>query len=492
MKNIENPKVPLDMGAEEFREQGHMLVDKIADFLEDLGERNVHTPEAAKTAHEALGTGCLPSGGTKASEVIAEISDLLMEQSLFNGHPRFWGYVNGSASPIGALGDLLGSSINANVCTWTVAPVASEIERQAVDWIGDLLNFPNDPSCNSGGILVSGGTMANITGLLAARRARFGPEVRTKGLCQGDASKAKFYATSETHAWLEKALDIMGFGEDAIHRVASNDDFQMDIGDLKRCIDGDLKQGYLPFAVIASAGTVSTGAIDPLNDISRICKQNNMWFHIDGAYGAVAACVPEMLGELSGIGLADSVAMDAHKWLYVPFEAGCVLLRNREHLTDAFAHETTYYPPTGGENSLPIAYRDQGIQTSRGFRALKVWMCLKTAGKDGYASMIGNNIRLAERLYANIKKMPELEAISQGLSIVTFRYNPGDIKDDSQLNQLNKEILIMLQAEGWAYPSHANVDGKYLIRVCITNFRTTDQDVDGLPQKVITIGNNLS
>ena len=266
----------------------------------------------------------------------------------------------------------------------------------------------------------------------------------------------------------------------------------MDLVDLKRCVNNDLEQGYKPFAVIASAGTVSTGAIDPLADIAKICKQKDIWFHIDGAYGAVAACVPKMSDELSGIGMADSIAMDAHKWLYVPFEAGCVLVKNREHLTDAFAHETTYYPSTGGENSLPIAYRDQGIQTSRGFRALKVWMCLKTAGKDGYASMIGNNIRLAERLYASIEKLPHLEAVSQGLSIVTFRYIPEHIKDQARLNELNKKILAELQAEGWAYPSHAEIDGQYLIRVCITNFRTTDQDVDDLPQKVIIIGDNIS
>jgi aromatic-L-amino-acid/L-tryptophan decarboxylase len=492
MTNQKEPRAPLDMDAEEFREAGHQLVDKIADFLGGINERDIHKADGAKVARDALGTGSLPNTGSSTDDVIGEVSDLLLEQSLFNGHPRFWGYVNGSASPLGALGDLLASSINANVCTWTVAPVASEIERQAVEWIGDLLNFPNDPASNSGGLLVSGGTMANITGLLAAKRARFGAEIREQGNNYKGADKSKFYTTSETHAWLEKALDIMGFGESAINRVATDDNLRMDINALQKSIQNDIEQGFIPLAVIASAGTVSTGAIDPLEQIAEICKQHNIWFHIDGAYGAVSACVPSVSNQLAGIGLADSVAMDAHKWLYVPFEAGCVLVRDRNHLTDTFAHETTYYPKTGGPNSLPIAYRDKGIQTSRGFRALKVWMCLKRAGRDGYAKMIGNNIRQAEKLYQLAKQHPELEAISHGLSITTFRYHPPEIQDEKVLNNLNRKILSTLQEEAWAYPSHATVNGKYLIRVCITNFRTTDQDIDDLPGRILSIAHNIS
>jgi glutamate/tyrosine decarboxylase-like PLP-dependent enzyme len=492
MTNDKEPRNPLDMHADEFREAGHKLVDKIADFLGDLNDRDIHSPNGAEVAREVLGTVPLPNAGSSTEDVIEEISDLLLEQSLFNGHPRFWGYVNGSASPLGALGDLLASSINANVCTWTVAPVASEIERQTVEWIGDLLNFPNDPSCNSGGLLVSGGTMANITGLLAAKRARFGAEIREQGNTYLGAEKSKFYTTSETHAWLEKALDMMGFGESAIHRVATDKNLRMDTQALQKSIREDLEQGFIPLAVIASAGTVSTGAIDPLVQIAEICKQHNLWFHIDGAYGAVSACVPSISNELSGIGLADSVAMDAHKWLYVPFEAGCVLLRDRQHLEDSFSHDTTYYPAMNGETTLPLAYRAQGVQTSRGFRALKVWMCLKRAGRDGYVEMIGNNIRQAQRLYKKVQEFPELEAVSQGLSITTFRYNPPEIHDEDVLNKLNRKILSTLQAEAWAYPSHATVDGKYLIRVCITNFRTTDQDIDQLPDKVLSIARNIS
>lgn len=487
-----NNRAPLDMEAEEFRQVGHQLVDKIADFLGGLNERDVHNPGGAKVARDLLGTGSLPNTGVPTDDVIGEISDLLLEHSLFNGHPRFWGFINGSASPIGALGDLLASSINANVCTWTVAPVASEIERQVVGWIGDLLNFPNDPECISGGLLVSGGTMANITGLLAAKRARFGAEIREQGNNYNGAEKSKFYTTSETHAWLEKALDIMGFGESAITRVKTDDNLCMDIDALQISIEDDIEHGFLPLAVIASAGTVSTGAIDPLEQIAEICKLHDIWFHIDGAYGAVSACVPSVSKELSGIGLADSVAMDAHKWLYVPFEAGCVLLRNRQHLVDSFSHETTYYPEAGDEDTLPVAYRAQGIQTSRGFRALKVWMCLKRAGRDGYEKMIANNIRQAERLYKKVQQYPELEAISLGLSITTFRYHPPEIQDEEVLNILNRKILSTLQEEAWVYPSHANVNGKYLIRVCITNFRTTDQDIDELPVKILSIANNIS
>ncbi len=499
-------KAPLDMTGEEFRRVGYKLVDQIASFLDGIRARKVQSSDAVAMAQQILGDQALPSKGLHADEIMDEVSRLVIEKSLLTAHPRFWAYINGSASPIGALADMLAAAINPNLATWAVGPVASEIERQSVQWIAELMHYPRQ----AGGLLVSGGTVANITALLAARRAVLGAEIRRDGV--GNSPRSRFYATVETHAWLEKAVDIMGFGEAAITRVDTDDQLQMDTAHLSACIAEDRKAGYLPLAVVASAGTVSTGAIDPIEAIAELCSKEKIWFHIDGCYGAAAAVLPSAPADLKQLGLADSIAMDAHKWLYVPLEAGCVLVKDKNHLVDTFAHETGYYPVSDETLSLPVAYRDQGVQTSRGFRALKVWMCLRQAGRDGYIAMIGNNISLAQQLAERITQTAGLELHYQSLSIVTFRYNPGldpvlnsglkestawsashrdDPESHQPLNKLNQAILKKLQEDGWAYPSHAQIEGAFLLRVCITNFRTRPEDVDSLPAKVVDFGASL-
>lgn len=490
----------LDMSGEEFRQVGYKLVDNIASFLDDIHNRRVQSSDAVVAAQEVLGDEALPVRGSAASDIIDQISSLLFEKSLLTAHPRFWAYINGSASPIGALADMLAAAINPNLATWSVGPVASEIERQSVQWIAELLNYPRD----AGGLLVSGGTIANITALLAARRALLGASIRQNGLQNGPVHLYRFYATPETHAWLEEAVDIMGFGESAITRVETDELLRMDTTHLSACIARDRQAGHVPLVVVASAGTVSTGAIDPINAIAEICTQEKLWFHIDGCYGAAAAVLTSAPDDLQHLGLADSIAMDAHKWLYVPLEAGCVLVKDKNHLIDTFAYETGYYPVSDEQNPLPVGYRDQGVQTSRGFRALKVWMCLRQAGREGYVAMIGDNIDLAHRLAGLIGKTVDLDLRYHGLSIVTFRFNPGldvlaemAVADQNEpdanglLNRINQNILKKLQAEGWAYPSHAHIGNEFLIRVCITNFRSSARDIDLLPAKVVDIGRLL-
>lgn len=494
----EPENAPLDMTGEEFRRVGHRLVDQIAGFLDGVRSHKVQSSDAVALAQQFLGDHALPLKGLPADEVMNDVSSLLIEKSLLTSHPRFWAYINGSASPIGALADMLAAAINPNLATWAVGPVASEIERQSVQWIAEFMHYPRD----AGGLLVSGGTVANITALLAARRAGLGADVRRDGL--SNSPECRFYATVETHAWLEKAVDMMGFGEAAITRVETDEQLRMDTVHLAACIAEDRKAGHLPLAVVASAGTVSTGAIDPIKAIAELCSREKIWFHIDGCYGAAAAILPSAPEDLKYLGLADSIAMDAHKWLYVPLEAGCVLVKDKNHLVDTFAHETSYYPISDEIIPLPVAYRDQGLQTSRGFRALKVWMCLRQAGREGYIAMIGKNISLAQHLADQITQTANLELRYQSLSIVTFRYNPGlglptgqlagnpeGLDANQVLNKINQNILKKLQEEGWAYPSHAHIGGEFLLRVCITNFRTRLEDVDLLPGKVVEIGASL-
>jgi glutamate/tyrosine decarboxylase-like PLP-dependent enzyme len=278
-------------------------------------------------------------------------------------------------------------------------------------------------------------------------------------------------------------------GTDAIRWIAVNDRMQIDVAALRHQIEEDLASGDRPFLVVGSAGTVSTGAVDPLDKLAAVCREFNLWFHVDGAYGAMAAILPESAREFAGLGEADSIAVDPHKWLYAPLEAGCALVRSREKLRDAFS----YHPPYYHFETEAINYYDLGPQNSRGFRALKVWLALQQAGRDGYVQTISEDIRLAGELYRLIAQTPELEALTQSLSIITFRFVPRDLTGGGEdvekyLDQLNNELLTRLQSSGEAYLSNAIVRGRFALRACIVNFRTTQADVEALPPLVVRIG----
>jgi glutamate/tyrosine decarboxylase-like PLP-dependent enzyme len=405
------------MSAETFQDLGHRLVDKIAEFLASLPARPAAPDTNSGDVLEALGRGSLPEEGSAAGRLIDEAADLLMTYSRLNGHPRSWGYVIGSPAPIGILGDFLASAINPNCTSWIASPAAAEMERQAVCWIADLLGYPQD----GGGLLVSGGTMANFVGFLAARRAKAAWDVRTAGLMGGDKPRLRAYASEETHTWIQKAADMSGLGTDSIRWIPCDRDQRLDMAALRRCIEEDRANGDLPFLAVGTAGTVSTGAVDPLPELAELCRRHDLWFHVDGAYGAFAVAVPGTPPDLSGLRNADSIAVDGHKWLYLPLEVGCVLVRDPHALRQTFSYQPTYYafPTSPGDD--PIHYHQLGPQNSRGLRALKLWLALKQAGRDGYVSMISQDLKLARRLYSTIDESPDLEAVTQSLSITTFR-----------------------------------------------------------------------
>lgn len=478
---------PVEMKADDFRVIGHHLVDRIADFLDSLPTRPVTTGEAPPAIRDALDSNrLLPDLGTDPAALLDRATDLLFDHSLFNSHPRFWGYVTASAAPIGILGDLLASAVNQNTGAWFLSPMASEIEAQTVRWIAELLGFPT--AC--GGILVSGGNMANIICFLAARQTKAGWDVRTAGLHEN--KKLRVYCSKETHTWIQKAADMSGIGTDSIRWISTGKDLSMDIAQLQNQIRADREAGEHPFIVIGTAGSVSTGAIDNLPEIAKICREEDLWFHVDGAYGGFAAMLPDALPELRALGEADSVAVDPHKWLYSPLEAGCALVRDPEKLREAFA----YHPPYYHFGVEAINYLDYGPQNSRGFRALKVWLALQQAGRKGYEQMIADDIQLAKRLYELVAKRPELEVFTHSLSITTFRYTPSDLKSgpgktEEYLNQLTTELLTRLQNSGEAYISNAVIDGRFALRACIVNFRTSLADIEALPEIVIRIGREV-
>jgi aromatic-L-amino-acid decarboxylase len=484
-------QAPLEMDPDEFRRVGHALVDAVASFLGSLPERPVTTAESPATIRALVDAErSLPETGTDAGELLRAAADLLFEHSLFNGHPRFFGYITASPAPIGMLGDLLAAAVNANAGAWQLAPVASEIEAQALRWIADLIGYPND----SGGLFVSGGNMANMVGFFAARAAAAGWEVRKEGLTASAARPLRVYASSETHTWIQKAADLSGIGTDAIRWIPTGTDLRMDAAELRSVLARDRAAGEQAMMVVGTAGSVSTGAVDPLFEIAEICREAGIWFHVDGAYGGLAAAVPGTPRDLQALRLADSVAVDPHKWLYAPLEAGCLLARDPAAVRKAFS----YHPPYYHFGQEATNYLDFGPQNSRGFRALKVWLALQQVGREGYVRMIGDDIRLSQRLHALVGAHPELQAITQGLSITTFRYVPAALRAerdggtyDAYLNELNQALLERIQASGEVFVSNAVVGGRYALRPCIVNFHTREADVEALPAIVARLGREV-
>jgi glutamate/tyrosine decarboxylase-like PLP-dependent enzyme len=477
---------PADMTAAGFRAAGHRLVDQIAGWLETLPDgRVVHDESPADVRHALQADRGLPETGTDAGALLDEAARLLFDHSLFNGHPRFFGYITSSPAPIGALGDLLASAVNQNVGAWRLSPMATEIEAQTVRWIAELIGYPVD----CGGLLVSGGNMANFVCFLAARSAK-APEARTGGL-RAREQPLRVYASSETHTWIQKAADLFGLGTDSIRWIPVDAEQRMDPAALEAQVVADRNDGAVPFLVVGTAGTVSTGAVDPLEEIAAVCRRHDLWFHVDGAYGALAARVPGAPASLRALSEADSVAVDPHKWLYAPLEAGCALVRRPADLLRAFSYHPSYYH----FDHEVTNYFDYGPQNSRGFRALKVWLALRQVGSSGYLKMIGDDMSLARHLHALVQQHPDFEAMAQHLSITTFRYVPRDLRSpapapdtDAYLHRLNQELLTRVERSGEAFLSNAMVNGRFALRACIVNFRTSLADVEALPPLLSRLG----
>ena len=483
---------PLEMTPEQFRELGIQAVERIASYLGSLPDQPVNPAVGPAQVRKHLGQASLPERGAAPGSLLEQAADLLFNHSLFNGHPRFWGYITSSAAPIGALGDLLAAAVNPNVGGWDLSPIASEIEAQTVRWIADLIGYPTD----CGGLLVSGGNMANFVGFLAARKAKVPWDVRQLGLRAEGARQLRVYVSSETHTWIQKAADQFGLGTQFIRWIPVDGERRIDTQVLTSQIREDKERGDLPFLVVGNAGTVSTGAIDPLLELRSICTEHNLWLHADGAYGGAAAALPDASDDLKALSLADSVAIDPHKWLYAPLEAGCALVRDPKILRDTFTYHPVYYRFDQESEQPGLNYYEYGPQNSRGFRALKVWLALRQVGRVGYQEMMSDDIRLARALFEIAQTHPELEALTLSLSICTFRYVPAGLETGSEkvegyLNELNTELLARVQRSGEAYLSNAVIGGKYALRACVVNFRTSLEDIEALPGIVTRIGKEL-
>jgi aromatic-L-amino-acid decarboxylase len=486
---------PADMAPEKFREIGHSLVDAVADFLARLPNAPTASPLLPDAMRSVLGKRSMPEKGTDIAPVLERFSRDFFRHSTHNGSPRFWGYITSSAAPIGALADLLAAAVNPNCGAWALSPIATEIENETIRWLAQFLELPGKWD----GVLVSGGNMANIVGFIAARKAKAPWDIRTKGLGDSESRRMVLYGSAEMHTWIYKAADMCGLGTSAVRWIPTDNQLRMRPDELRKRIAEDRAAGLHPFMVVGTAGSVGTGATDPLPEIAEICKEFDLWFHVDGAYGAPAVALDDASDDLKGLRLADSIAIDPHKWLYSSLEAGCLLTRHPEALTDAFAFKPPYYQFDDNEGQEVKNYFEYGPQNSRGFRALKIWLGFQQAGASGYRQMISDDIKLARKLDEFVRKQFLLEQGTLSLSISTFRFVPSDLKERAAadktvadyLNELNARIATALRLSGRAFVSNAHIGDTYFLRACIVNFRTTMADVQALPEIIVELGRDI-
>ncbi len=486
-----NRHTPIEMSAAEFKKNGYQLIDSIAAFLETIHDKKVTPGESTKTLQQLIGTASLPENGKPADEILTAATDLLLNHSLFNGHPKFLGYITSSAAPIGALADLLAAAVNPNVGAQILSPIATEIEKQTIRWLAEFIGV----SPNYGGVLVSGGNMANFTAFLAARTIKAPKNIKEDGMSMSE-SKLTVYCSKTTHTWIDKATVLFGLGTRAVRWIPANADHKMNNELLEQTIQEDLKNGCTPIMVIGTAGDVSTGVVDNLQGIADICNKYNLWFHIDGAYGVPAAIIPELKEIFSGMEAADSIALDPHKWLYSPLEAGCTLVKDPNHLVETYSAHPVYYNFESHDDGVVQNFYEYGFQNSRGFRALKVWLSLQQVGRSGYIKIIGEDIELSKLLFQLADEHGELEAITQHLSITTFRYVPINLSDAitdkaAYLNTLNETLLNELQTGGEVFLSNAVVNEIYCLRGCIVNFRTSAKDIREIIEIVVRTGKKV-
>jgi len=440
-------------------------------------------------ADAALFEQPLPEEGRPFEDVLAFVREHVLPFPMGNSHPRFYGFINATADPVGVFADFLAATMNPNC--WGGDHAAIHVETRVIAWLAEMIGYPTSAE----GVLVSGGSMANFTALAAARRGTTPGNVREDGLAGPDRPRLTVYASDQTHACVDKAVDLLGIGTRQLRKIETDDRFRIRIPELRAAIADDRAAGFQPAIVVGNAGTVNTGAIDPLDEIADICRAEGLWFHADGAYGALASMVPELKPQFAGMEKADSVAVDPHKWLYVPYEAGATLVRDPGRLSATF-RKFPEYLASDPESPFPgpAWFAERGVELSRGFKALKVWMGIQTHGRRAYVERIASDIALARFLAAEVDRRPDFERLAEPvLSIANFRYRPTKRSlSDEGLDALNRRIINRLVADGAFFLAPTVLKGRTALRVSITNFRTTQSDLLALLDEVERIGTDLA
>jgi glutamate/tyrosine decarboxylase-like PLP-dependent enzyme len=455
----------LDPSADEIRNWGDSVVQLMTDYLGDLRDHRVYGRMSSREIRGRLDS-TLPTEGTDFDGLLKVFRETIIPFSRQNAHPRMFGYVQSPGTAIAAFADLLASALNANLTVWRSAPAPVELERLTIDWVRQILGF----NAEAGGLFVSGGSMANFAALATARQ--------TKN-CSLD--RLRMYASSETHFSIGKAAALLGIGRESVRHVAVDEHFKIRTDHLVAKINADVEAGHVPFCVVANAGTVNTGAVDPLAEIREVADRFQIWMHVDGSYGAFAVLAKSVRELFAGLERADSIALDPHKWLYLPVDVGCIIYRDPEVARAAFTHEAEYTRIIGEEADEAFAYWDYGPELSRRFRALKVWMLLKGVGLDSLSDAIESNLACARYLESLVRASNDFDMVAPvELSIFCFRYVPVRLRNRSPeaIDDFNERLLVALQRDGSSYLSNATLGDRFALRGCVLNYRTTLRDME--------------
>lgn len=488
-----------DWTREDIRRVGYLVVDLIADHLSTLPGEPVFQPVPPERAQAFLATPP-PQDPLSPDDILRLFQDTIEPYPFGNGHPRFWGWVNSPPAVMGVFAEALAAAMNPSCAGGNHAAIY--VEHQVIHWFREMLGFP----AASMGLLVSGGSMATMTALAVARHMKSGVDVRVNGLRDAPAPFA-FYMSSEAHSCARKAIELLGFGSAAIRTIATGADYRMNVDALEAAIEDDRARHVRPIAVIATGGTTNTGAIDDLAAIADVCRRCDVWLHVDAAYGGPAILSTEYGGALRAVSNADSVALDPHKWLFVPVEAGMVLVRDATAMRSTFSLVPPYLRTDGNKAGVggPPWFSEYGFQQTRGFRALKVWMTIQQFGMKGYKAAIEENILLASYLADRVRNAPDLELMAPpSLSVVCFRFvgdrterdgtesRAGRDLGEGTIAALNRALLERLQLGGEAFLTSTELRGRFVLRACIVNHRSRRVDVDRMLDAVRAIGRDLA
>jgi glutamate/tyrosine decarboxylase-like PLP-dependent enzyme len=456
-----NPEPDLQLSVEEMRRLGYRMVDILVAHFESLREKKVTRVES-RDALRAIFEEPLPEQGSDPAALLDFLEREVFTRVMHLDHPRFFGFIPGPSNFVSVLAEALASGHNVFAGTWLEASAPAAIELQVVDWLRQLVGAPE----TAGGLFVSGGTMANLTGLAVARRNRRA------------VPDAVVYSSDQTHYSIARAMRILGFSNDSLRKLDSDSAFRLPLESLERAIAADRAAGRTPFLVVANAGTTNTGAVDPLREIAGICRRENLWLHVDGAYGASAALTTRGKKALDGIELADSLSLDPHKWLFQPYEAGCVLVRERRHLEETFRAAPEYLKDTArNPEDEEVNFSDLGPQGTRSFRALKLWLSMKTFGLERFRQAIDRGLDLAEWTESYLRRSASWEVASPAsLGIVCFRCHREGLSE-ARLEELHRSLVAALIGDGTAMVSSTELRGKTVLHVCLINPRTTEDDV---------------
>lgn len=463
----------LDFNNERFEEllakTSQLILDKFSSIEDAPAYGNFSAEEVRSWFDEKI-----PHNGQDVDLTLKETKEKVLDSATMNLGPYMYAYVMAGGTQVSILADMLASTVNQNVGKWHLAPAMSEIEKRIVQWGADFIGFGQ----NVGGVLVSGGSAANLTGLTVARNVLFEKEqIREKGLF--GMKPFRVYASKEVHGCIDKSVESLGIGRDNLVKIDVHDDFTIDVDALKSQIDTDIKNGFLPFCIIGSAGTVNTGAIDPLNKLADLANQYNLWFHVDGAYGALAASLDSIRKEYAGIDRAHSVAMDFHKWLYQPFEAGCTLVKDWDLLRKTFFKQAAYLD-TSLEQAGRLDFNEHQFQLSRSAKGLKIWMSFKTYGAKRFKEMIQKDIDLTHYLSDQMQDSDDFEVMSRShLAVTCFKYK-GHLTDEDEIEQLNKRLIPALEEDGRVFMTGTTLNGRFMLRACLINHRMQKRHIDRL------------